>query len=134
MILNMAATWEELAKSREKKCSNPLKQNWLDKRDYSASKRRKITARCRHDNYARAGKATEAPPARRDQFIQALLAEFAVPKDMLELATHVVETKKGEFDPAKFEDRYEDALKELLKKKQKGERSSGRRSVPHQTW
>ena len=24
MILNMAATWEELAKSREKKCSNPV--------------------------------------------------------------------------------------------------------------
>jgi DNA end-binding protein Ku len=45
-----------------------------------------------------------------------------VPKDMLELATHIVETKKGHFDPAKFEDRYEDALKNLLKKKQSGER------------
>ena len=44
-----------------------------------------------------------------------------VPKDMLELATHIVETKKGHFDPAKFEDRYEDALKDLLKKKQSGE-------------
>jgi DNA end-binding protein Ku len=45
-----------------------------------------------------------------------------VPKDMLDLATHIVETKKGHFDPKKFEDRYEDALKELLKKKQKGEK------------
>jgi DNA end-binding protein Ku len=45
-----------------------------------------------------------------------------VPKDMLELATHIVNTKKGTFDPSKFEDRYEDALKELLKKKQKGEK------------
>ncbi len=45
-----------------------------------------------------------------------------VPKDMLELATHIVETKKGHFDPAKFEDRYEDALKDLLKKKQSGEK------------
>jgi len=44
-----------------------------------------------------------------------------VPKDMLELATHIVETKKGHFDPAKFEDRYEDALKDLLKKKQSAE-------------
>ena len=35
-----------------------------------------------------------------------------VPKDMLELATHIVDTKKGHFDPAKFEDRYEDALKD----------------------
>jgi len=33
-----------------------------------------------------------------------------------------VDTKKGHFDPAKFEDRYEDALKDLLKKKQSGER------------
>jgi DNA end-binding protein Ku len=45
-----------------------------------------------------------------------------VPKDMLELATHIVETKRGKFEPAKFEDEYEDALKELLRKKQKGEK------------
>jgi non-homologous end joining protein Ku len=41
-----------------------------------------------------------------------------VPKDMLELATHIVETKAGHFNPDKFEDRYEDALKDLIKKKQ----------------
>lgn len=45
-----------------------------------------------------------------------------VPKDMLDLAMHIVDTKKGKFEPKKFEDRYEDALKELLKKKQKGEK------------
>ena len=45
-----------------------------------------------------------------------------VPKDVLELASHIVDTKRGEFDPKKFEDRYEDALKELLRKKQKGEK------------
>jgi len=45
-----------------------------------------------------------------------------VPKDMLELASHIVDTKRGKFDPSKFEDRYEDALKDLLKKKQKGEK------------
>ena len=43
-----------------------------------------------------------------------------IPKDMLDLATHIVETKKGKFDPDKFEDRYEEALKDLLKKKQSG--------------
>src|SRR3989440_1120316 len=43
-----------------------------------------------------------------------------VPKDMLELASHIVDTKRGEFDPKKFEDRYEDALKELIRKKQSG--------------
>jgi DNA end-binding protein Ku len=45
-----------------------------------------------------------------------------VPRDMLELAVHIVETKKGKFEPEKFEDEYENALKELLRKKQKGER------------
>src|SRR5215467_14514269 len=45
-----------------------------------------------------------------------------VPKDMLDLAVHIVESKKGEFEPEKFEDEYDNALKELLRKKQKGER------------
>jgi DNA end-binding protein Ku len=45
-----------------------------------------------------------------------------VPKDMLELAVHIVDSKKGKFEPEKFEDEYENALKELLRKKQKGER------------
>src|SRR5437868_11218577 len=45
-----------------------------------------------------------------------------IPKDMLELASHIVETKSGHFNPEKFEDHYEDALKELLKKKQAGEK------------
>src|SRR5437660_7171288 len=45
-----------------------------------------------------------------------------IPKDMLELASHIVETKAGHFEPEKFEDKYEDALKELLKKKQSGEK------------
>jgi DNA end-binding protein Ku len=43
-----------------------------------------------------------------------------IPKDMLELASHIVKTKTGHFDPKKFEDSYEDALKELLKWKQEG--------------
>jgi DNA end-binding protein Ku len=45
-----------------------------------------------------------------------------VPKDMLDLAIHIVETKRGKFAPEKFEDEYEEALKELLRKKQKGEK------------
>src|SRR3954470_1146909 len=44
-----------------------------------------------------------------------------IPKDMLELASHIVESKAGHFKPEKFEDQYEDALKELLKKKQSGQ-------------
>jgi DNA end-binding protein Ku len=45
-----------------------------------------------------------------------------ITKDMLQLAKHIIETKTGEFDPKKFEDEYEDALKGLLKKKQHGEK------------
>lgn len=43
-----------------------------------------------------------------------------VPADMLKLATHILETKKGKFDPSKFEDRYEDALIDLIKAKRAG--------------
>jgi len=45
-----------------------------------------------------------------------------IPKDMLDLAAHIVDTKAGHFKPDEFEDRYEDALKDLLKKKEKGEK------------
>src|ERR1700732_3015810 len=43
-----------------------------------------------------------------------------IPKDMLDLGSHIVTTKAGHFEPSEFEDQYEDALKELLKKKQEG--------------
>jgi len=45
-----------------------------------------------------------------------------VPKDMLDLAVHIIETKRGKFQPEKFEDRSEEALKALIRKKQKGEK------------
>ena len=45
-----------------------------------------------------------------------------IPKGMLDLAIHIVETKVGRFEPEKFEDHYETALKELIKRKQHGER------------
>jgi DNA end-binding protein Ku len=45
-----------------------------------------------------------------------------IPKDMLDLALHIVETKRGDFEPEKFEDQYEDALRELIEKKAKGEK------------
>ena len=50
------------------------------------------------------------------------IADEKIPKDMLELASHIVESKAGHFKPEKFEDQYEDALKELLKKKQSGQK------------
>ena len=43
-----------------------------------------------------------------------------VPADMLKLAIHILDSKKAHFDPKKFEDRYEDALVDLIKAKQAG--------------
>ena len=39
---------------------------------------------------------------------------------MTQLAGHIIETKSAHFDPKKFEDHYENALIELLRKKQAG--------------
>src|SRR5882757_6713342 len=50
------------------------------------------------------------------------IPEEKIPKDMLDLASHIVESKAGHFDPERFEDQYEDALKDLLKKKQSGQK------------
>jgi DNA end-binding protein Ku len=43
-----------------------------------------------------------------------------VPADMVKLATHILESKKGHFDPDKFEDRYETAFNALIKAKRAG--------------
>ncbi|TMJ01468.1 MAG: Ku protein [Alphaproteobacteria bacterium] len=43
-----------------------------------------------------------------------------VPPDMVKLAEHILEQKKGHFDPDKFDDRYEDALRALIKAKKAG--------------
>jgi DNA end-binding protein Ku len=45
-----------------------------------------------------------------------------ITKDMLDLAKHIVDTKKTHFEPGRFEDQYEEALKNLLKKKQSGQK------------
>jgi len=49
------------------------------------------------------------------------ILDVKVTKEMLDLARHIVETKSADFQPDKFEDRYENALVELLNQKRKGE-------------
>lgn len=39
---------------------------------------------------------------------------------MVEIASKIIEQREGPFDPSKFEDRYENALRELIRKKEKG--------------
>jgi DNA end-binding protein Ku len=48
--------------------------------------------------------------------------DVKVPKDMLQLAEHILGTKETKFDPSKFEDRYESALKKLIAAKQHGKK------------
>jgi DNA end-binding protein Ku len=43
-----------------------------------------------------------------------------ISKDMIELAGHILRTKAAHFDPSKFKDEYEDALKTLVKRKAAG--------------
>jgi DNA end-binding protein Ku len=50
------------------------------------------------------------------------IPDLKLPKEMLDLATHIVNTKSGHFDPTQFQDRYENALIDLLKKKEAGEK------------
>ncbi|HYC97063.1 Ku protein [Brevundimonas sp.] len=41
-------------------------------------------------------------------------------KDMVDIATRIIAQKEAEFDPTRFKDRYDEALKEMIKAKQKG--------------
>lgn len=46
------------------------------------------------------------------------IEDAAVADEMLDLATHIISKKMAHFDPKRFEDRYQDALLELIKAKQ----------------
>jgi DNA end-binding protein Ku len=41
-------------------------------------------------------------------------------KDMVEIATRIIAQKEADFDPTQFKDRYDDALREMIRAKQKG--------------
>jgi DNA end-binding protein Ku len=48
------------------------------------------------------------------------IQDVKVTKDMLDLATHIVNQKAGRFEPNKFEDQYETALVDLINQKRAG--------------
>jgi DNA end-binding protein Ku len=48
------------------------------------------------------------------------IPDAELPKQMLDLAKHIIEKMSGKFEPDSFEDRYESALIELIRSKQKG--------------
>ena len=45
-----------------------------------------------------------------------------ITKDMIELAGHILHSKAAHFDPSKFKDEYEDALKALVRRKASGKK------------
>jgi Ku protein len=50
------------------------------------------------------------------------IASPRIPKEMLELAGHIIDTKASHFDPAKFKDQYEIALRKLVERKAAGKK------------
>jgi DNA end-binding protein Ku len=48
------------------------------------------------------------------------IPNIAIKGEMLSLAEHIIETKAGNFDAAAFDDRYENALADLVRAKQQG--------------
>ena len=48
------------------------------------------------------------------------LPDLTIKGEMLDLARHIIDTKRGSFDPAAFDDRYDAALAELVKAKAAG--------------
>jgi DNA end-binding protein Ku len=57
------------------------------------------------------------------------IPDLKLSKEMFDLATHIVNTKSGHFDPSQFQDRYENALMDLLKKKEASEKIEPAREV-----
>lgn len=48
------------------------------------------------------------------------MPDIKIDTEMLELASHIIGTKKGSYDASKFDDRYEEALAEMVKAKIEG--------------
>lgn len=57
------------------------------------------------------------------------MPKIKIEGEMLDLAKHIISTKKGDFDPATFDDRYEAALEELVKAKIEGKSLPKRKKV-----
>jgi DNA end-binding protein Ku len=45
-----------------------------------------------------------------------------IPKEMVNLAEHILDTKAGHFDASKFKDQYESALRKLVQRKARGQK------------
>lgn len=58
------------------------------------------------------------------------ISDLTVEPEMLKLAEHILQSKATDFDPSRFVDHYEEAVVEMLKKKQAGIVVSRERAMP----
>lgn len=58
------------------------------------------------------------------------LPDMKIEGEMLDLAKHIIDTKRGSFDASKFDDRYEAAVAELVKAKMEGRRLPKKKAPP----
>jgi len=55
------------------------------------------------------------------------IPKIEIAKEMLELASHIIDTKMARFDPSKFKDRYQEAVADLVRSKRAGRPAQ----IPH---
>jgi len=58
------------------------------------------------------------------------ISPVKIEKEMLDLARHIIATKRGQFDPKTFDDRYERALEEVVRAKLEGRLPPAREPAP----
>src|SRR4029077_1668845 len=58
------------------------------------------------------------------------IGEIQIPKDMLALAEHILDSKAAPCDPSKFHDRYEEAVVTMLNEKKSGMPAAKQRPMP----
>jgi len=98
----------------------------LDKSDVTAIARTVLFRRMRTVLIRAGGRGMIASTLNFDYEVQSSdeafkeMPQIHVDREMLDLAKHIIGTKKGPFDPGKFDDRYETALAELVKAKAEG--------------
>ena len=57
---------------------------------------------------------------RSDEAVFEEIPDVKLPDQMVGLAEHIIDKMSGDFNPAEFEDRYENAMIELIRSKQAG--------------
>lgn len=58
------------------------------------------------------------------------IKDETIDKDMLDLASQIIAKRKARFDPSKFDDRYEEALTELIQAKRSGKKAPAPHAAP----